>query len=376
MTNDLFHYFSYLPLELRRMIWMHCLPHRIAEEDSPDYWFDGYESKQVCWARRLEFQNSQPPVIAFVNSESRQVALEQGHLLELPYEITLRESKKIWVQPRRDVLHYNWTRMWYAIQGVDSDGPGSVDEFLLHAKDLGMRPSVTAELIYTFSLKQVLECDGDVDELCRENPLHFGMWAIPKILYHGRGEAADDVREMVDLLPWAKDQRSRLDITMAGVSLHITSEVALKSGLFGLLGDAPVQMVDVDDEARVREFQALYREHAFEKEPVVQTLFETFTSRGNMEKKAEWTILAYMWQSARERKLDILGTNPGSAWLPNLSEQKDIYMDEHLPNEQHPWVKHARQLAPQLRLRIKVHYCTNQCYIKERLPKGAAFEGR
>jgi hypothetical protein len=74
---------------------------------------------------------------------------------------------------------------------------------------------------------------------------------------------------MVDILPWAKGQRSRLDIAMAGVSLHITREVALRSGLFGLLGDAPVQMVDVDDEARLREFQALYREHALEKEPVV-----------------------------------------------------------------------------------------------------------
>lgn len=77
------------------------------------------------------------------------------------------------------------------------------------------------------------------------------------------------MREMVDILPWAKGQRSRLDIAMAGVSLHITREVALRSGLFGLLGDAPVQMVDVDDEARLREFQALYREHALEKEPVV-----------------------------------------------------------------------------------------------------------
>jgi hypothetical protein len=106
---------------------------------------------------------------------------------------------------------------------------------------------------------------------------------------------------------------------MAAVSLHISRAVALRSGLFVLLGDAPVQIVDVGDEARLREFQALYREHVLEKEPVVQTLFKTFT--GSLfkmaveiwRKKDEWTILVYMWQSAQDRKLDFLRTNPGSA---------------------------------------------------------------
>ncbi|KAJ5872616.1 uncharacterized protein N7529_004969 [Penicillium soppii] len=158
---------------------------------------------------------------------------------------------------------------------------------------------------------------------------------------------------------------------MAAVSPHITREVALRSGLFGLLSDAPVQMVNVEDEVRLREFQALYREHALEKEPVVQTLFETFTSSlfrnavKNWKRKAEWTILAYMWQSARDRHLDILGTSPSSAWLPYLPEQEYICMDQYLPNDQHPWVKHARQIALQLGLRVMVRYCTNECYIRK-----------
>ncbi|RHZ53914.1 uncharacterized protein CDV56_104765 [Aspergillus thermomutatus] len=162
---------------------------------------------------------------------------------------------------------------------------------------------------------------------------------------------------------------------MAAVSLHITREAARRSGLFGLLGDAPVQMVDVDDEARLREFQALFREHAWEKEPAVQTLFEAFTSSRFQtaveawKRQAEWTILAYMWQSAREENLDILGTYPGSAWVPQLSEQEFIRMSQYLPDEKHPWVKQARQSAPKLGPRIMVRYCTNECYRKERLPK-------
>jgi hypothetical protein len=158
---------------------------------------------------------------------------------------------------------------------------------------------------------------------------------------------------------------------MAAVSLHIPREAALRSGLFGLLGDAPVQMVDVGDEARLREFQALFREHTSEKEPAMQRLFEVFTSSQfqtaveALKRQAEWILLAYM----RMDNLDVLETDPGSAWVPYLTKQGFLRMSEYLPDEEHPWVKQARQSAPKLRPRIMVRYCTNECYIKERLPK-------
>jgi hypothetical protein len=134
-------------------------------------------------------------------------------------------------------------------------------------------------------------------------------------------------------------------------------------------------MVDVGDEARLREFQALFREHALKKEPAVQTLFEAFTSSQFQtaveawERQAEWILLAYMWQRARMDNVDILRTDPGSAWVHYLTEQEFLRMSEYLPDEEHPWVKQARQSAPKLRPRIMVRYCTNECYIKERLPK-------
>ncbi|KAJ5146075.1 uncharacterized protein N7515_000639 [Penicillium bovifimosum] len=285
-------------------------------------------SKHACENLRTSgttLRNAQIPAIAYVNSESRQIALEQGRQLE-PADVRL--IKSIWVQPHRDVLHLNWSRLCYASWGVDVDYEAWVDEFLLQAKNLGMRPSITAALIHYFSLKAVLDYAGDANLLRRYEHCDQGIFDIPKIHYHRRGEGIDDVREMVDILPWAKGQCSMLDIAMVGVTLHITREVALRSGLFGLLGDAPVQMVDVDDEARLREYHALFREHALETEPVVETLFETFTSPlfkmavETSKRKAEWIIYAYMWQSARDRKMDILGPIPGSAWLPYLPEQK------------------------------------------------------
>ncbi|KAJ5420118.1 hypothetical protein N7465_002637 [Penicillium sp. CMV-2018d] len=49
-------------------------------------------------------------------------------------------------------------------------------------------------------------------------------------------------------------------------------EAAVRSGLCGLLGDAVVQMVDVGDEDRLREVQALYVGYTLEKQPLVNAL--------------------------------------------------------------------------------------------------------
>jgi hypothetical protein len=261
MNNDSFHYFSQLPLELRRLIWRHCLPHRIAEEDTPNFLLGGNELRQACQADRITHPSAQPPAIAFVNSESHQVTLEEGRWLGLQ-ETTSLES--IWVQPRRDVLHLNWTRLRYNVWGNADDPSSPIAMFLWRAEELGMQLSVVAEIIHPFSLKALLDGTDGADGADASNS--------PWLLYHdGRNNDVADIA-------YCAESQSRLDITMAAVSLHIPREAALRSGLFGLLGDAPVQMVDVGDEARLREFQALFREHALEKEPAVQTLFEAFTS--------------------------------------------------------------------------------------------------
>ena len=135
MSNDSFHYFTRLPLELRRIIWEHCLPYRIAEEDIPAFLLDGDESRQACLPERTTYLNTRLPVIAFVNSESRQVALEQGRW-EQGQESTSLES--IWVQPRRDVLHLNWTRMSYDVLGPLIEPNPPIPWFSVRTAEHGM----------------------------------------------------------------------------------------------------------------------------------------------------------------------------------------------------------------------------------------------
>ena len=220
-----------------------------------------------------------------------------------------------------------------------------------------------AEIIYHFDLKRLLRGADRTDDANDRGPFH-DSWAP-------RRDGIYDplsIEEAGDIAAFAEFHKS-FDVAMAAVSLHISMEAALRSGLFGLLGDAPVQMVDVGDEAQLRKFQALFEEHALEKEPTVKTLFELFTStrfRAAVEtwkRQAEWIILASMWDIAR-RQTDILRTNPGFAWVPYLSGPEYLNLYQYSPNENHPLIKEARQSMPRLRPRIMVRYCTNECYDK------------
>ncbi|KAE8418057.1 hypothetical protein BDV36DRAFT_283196 [Aspergillus pseudocaelatus] len=342
MSNVSFHYFAQLPLEIRRLIWEHCLPYRIAEEDIPAFLLDGEESRQACLPERITYLNTRLPVIAFVNNESRQVALGQGRW-ERGQEPTSLES--IWVQPRRDVLHLNWTRMSYDVLGPLIEPESPIDWFSVQAEQLGMQPSIVAEIIYYFDLKGLLECADSTDGANGCEPF-FTSWSRR----HDGMYDPLSIQEARDIAALAEFHKS-FDVAMAAVSLHISREAVLRSALFGLLGDAPVQMVDVDDEAQLRKFQALFKEHALEKEPAVKTLFELFTStrfRAAVEtwkRQAEWIILASMWDYARKEN-DIVRANPGSAWAPYLpGPEYRINLHRYSPNEDHPWVKEARQIS-------------------------------
>ncbi|EAW24767.1 uncharacterized protein NFIA_102520 [Aspergillus fischeri NRRL 181] len=85
----------------------------------------------------------------------------------------------------------------------------------------------------------------------------------PWLLYRGVQN-----KDVADIAYYVESQ-NRLNIAMAAVSLHITGEAALRSGLVWLLGNAPVQMVDVGDEDQLRGFQALSGDYTLEKESAV-----------------------------------------------------------------------------------------------------------
>ena len=370
MANNSFHYFVQLPVEIRLLIWELCLPYRTAELDPPWHILGGEESRQICNSVSTMQHNAQIPAIASINSESRQVALRHGFKLERDTTYLRSEPSSIWVQPRRDVFHSNWVGdSW--VEAVKGNRPECEFNYnMWEAEEHGMQQtfSVVADMFHPFNLMALL------DPIENASSPWIRTKCNPALRYHCHTQI-DTLNEDLDCM--AKYIRCdglprTLDVAIVAVSLHITRDEALKSGLFGLLGDAPVQMVDVKDTDRLGQFENLFQAHALEKEPGVQALFgELGSSRflGAVElwtREAEWLILGAMWRCARDDKEELLG-DPEYAWTPYLLEREIILMSKYLPNESHPWVKRSRQLMPKLRPRIMVRCCTNQCYIKERL---------
>ncbi|PTU23669.1 hypothetical protein P175DRAFT_0468377 [Aspergillus ochraceoroseus IBT 24754] len=76
MPRDVFPLFARLPAELRRMIWMECLPARIFEYDAPEGW--AVPISTVCDLGWTTCQNWKPPVLTRICHESRSIAYESG----------------------------------------------------------------------------------------------------------------------------------------------------------------------------------------------------------------------------------------------------------------------------------------------------------
>ncbi|KAJ5355475.1 uncharacterized protein N7496_012687 [Penicillium cataractarum] len=213
-----FHYFSQLPTESRLAVWRECLPIRVVEIDYP--WDDGVNwsrpYRPPCTLQKTTNINRCPPVISRVCRESRLVAFEAGHYRDRgspPREarwISDLEVDQSWIDPSRDLIHLNWTPSYSA--GYQSDG--SALDYLSWSAGKAYGGSFMFDYLDN-------NRDGDVD-------IEERIGALQQ-LRHGL-------------------------VVMNLIVVHTTFERAAQKGLFGLLGDACVQLVDVSDEARLNAF--------------------------------------------------------------------------------------------------------------------------
>jgi hypothetical protein len=150
-------------------------------------------------------------MISRVCRESRLVAFEAGHfrkegstLEEVPWNSNMRVDKT-WIDPSRDTIHLNWTPAYSA--GYWGDGSALDHLAWSAAKARGGS--------FMFDYLESTR-DGEVD-------LRERIGALQKLQH----------------------------VVMHLIVVHTTFETAAKTGLFGLLGDACIQLVDVSDEARL-----------------------------------------------------------------------------------------------------------------------------
>ncbi|KAH8125924.1 hypothetical protein LI328DRAFT_155441 [Trichoderma asperelloides] len=305
------------------------------------------------------------PRIASVCRESRQVAMRWGKMVSQGSSWNLGP---IWIQPRLDTYHLNFTSeaaeaIWEG--GLEKE---QVYEFITDGLNwLDTVPlSIPSEYYFDFDLGL-----QDVSRMRRLPRIEIRDDFVDEDLNVVYNEYAyHDPRPFTNI---------SLSATMAFITIHAKRRHAVASGLFGLLLDAPVQLVDFDDEQNLRSFHALFERDIYNrKRTEVIKLFSLILSpifRSRVQdwtEKVDWLMMATAWLRAKmdwENCIPFDG-DPFSAWNPIIEEIPDgrrlVYMGdgENYVNrfdDDNPWVIQAKKELPRVTPKILFMLCTDHC---------------
>ncbi|PYI16966.1 hypothetical protein BO99DRAFT_464418 [Aspergillus violaceofuscus CBS 115571] len=225
-----FESFPRLPAEIRLMIWRLCLPSRIHELDYPFNRILYSRDRAPCEFQDGAWINGFPPLLSAVCRESRAVVLENGHFPERfapdgeegPGWWASTSYVRSWLDPARDRVHLNWTPAYEAEFCNNSDEGSPLEYLAWRAAQLTSIPPETGYASFMEDWLYVADT-ATPPPVLREILSRFACWRVI-------------VRVMV---------------------VHADRRTGAESGLFGLLGDAPVQIVDVSDHDRVEAYWRL-----------------------------------------------------------------------------------------------------------------------
>ncbi|CAI7627690.1 unnamed protein product [Penicillium pancosmium] len=213
-----FHFFPKLPAEQRLMVWRFCLPHRVVELDRP---FGEYSYSSPCREGATCNLNMCPPVITRVCRESRSVACESARYVKLEAHpcpdlgMDFPLNNPLWIDYFRDSVHVSWIPP-------------------LELEDIHNRPGSPLDYL-----------------ACKASEVQGGSFRFD-YLGEGRKSRHRDIELCKTMGPLEKLQQTPWGaVIMRVIVVHTTREHVAKTGLFGLLCDAPIQVVGVDDEERL-----------------------------------------------------------------------------------------------------------------------------
>ena len=296
----------------------------------------------VCWGTsNAKNANNAGPRIAAVCREAAQVAREHRYIFDGDARFLGLNLETAWIQPRRDnLLHANW------IWEVDDAERVDFARLFAFAEDFGLQPSIMADHVYSYSLHQPFAME-------------------PACVFFPPLERDECISQVAACL-----LHRCLTLVVCSMSIHVPEEAAMASGLFGLLGDAPVQMVDYDNESLLKEYGNLIRRHVCENDVVgacERLVAPSFADSVRVWKRAaEWRVLAHTWlrdaMAMEDGELVESLDEHRRAWTPALQpETERVSMEIHEPDETHPWIMQARKAMPRIRPQVMFLYCKKSC---------------
>jgi hypothetical protein len=241
-----FHLFPQLPAELREEIWRLCIPQRVCELDMPVddivFYEEGGTSNGPwpCELFHTTDMNKRPPLISQVCHESRAVAFKNGSIVReqeteaWPYLKdqwgSFLDVHNAWRDLARDTTHRNWSAACeaeYQYNYNASPFPQLVEE---------VSRIRTPGSLMSDSLG---ECLSWPNEVFPDPPFEPPFSPLEP-------QKLRDLQTLQHIPEWS--------VVMRTIVIHSDIATAAKTGLWGLLGDARVQIVDVSDQARMKVF--------------------------------------------------------------------------------------------------------------------------
>lgn len=218
-----------------------------------------------------------------------------------------------WIDKQRDVLHLN-----YDENGQEND---VFDTLLRLARTVARDASLTAYFCFQLTTKKI----------CMDTP-----------------------------------RCQRLLVCLDTVTIYAPLQPALESGLFGLLGDARVVLIDADDMERTKQYRSFWEKHGLpsQVDPHAAHFFDKYCEPGidasppgdiGMLKFA-W--LVHMWDINKVRVAD-----PDEAWMkPPDYKQGEVpcvwQWPRWVPNRDHPWMREMLEAMPDFHPTVMVRLCT------------------
>jgi len=160
-------------------------------------------------------------------------------------------------------------------------------------------------------------------------------------------------------------RRKSYDICVMSISVHVPAKEALNSGLFGLLGDALVQMVQTTDYAMVDKFSRLVQDSSAP--PWVKWRFSGKLGdlKCHVQYIENWRNrfrALWLWNNLEE--FEDLETPPRRDIWPEYRPSEGEFVLISLlgePTKDHPWVKRVFSLMPEIRTTVMFRHCTLNC---------------
>lgn len=356
--------FSELPVEIRHMIWERCLPHRFIELDTPLWLIEREPPVTVCKMEWATLITNKLPGITQVNRAAREVAMRNcaqnaNDVRFSQEELSVLISGPGIAFPHR-VFNYMFPGSWF---------DPARDSVVMYCPE-PMWTTLPSRLEHRVSLW---------GPLAQEHIIHapgFNSWA-PR-----RREPADILDQGLQhgpLVPW-QDPTFILQIVL----IHTRFDEARASGLFGLAGDEPIQLVDPFDERLIQGFAELCQRSERPQAPSTRAFFNasrdaavwagevrSWVQDGKM--REVWRSWLRAWENnfAGIEKPEDIWVGP-QVWndrpldrLSPLSYRLDledgIDLDQFRPNEEHPWVLEVLAGVPSFRPRLMFRLCGDVC---------------